>query len=212
MTLSHRGLWTGAIVLCVFLTGSRPADAQVRGAIVAGLSSATVALPEFPEDLFPIQGVDFSSGRRSGLIAGVLFDLPASRMVRFETGALFNEKGVTTRITVSDFGSFEGAFRFRYLEIPALAKIGVAKDAGGVGVSVLAGVTLGVTLDAHIKATAMGFSITQDVPDFPATDYGLTVAGRVEMRRLLGEVRYTHGLKDLKNRVVSFMAGWKFGR
>ena len=210
MTLIHRGMWTGAIVLCVFLTGSRPADAQVRGAIVAGLSSATVALPEFPDELFPIQGVDFSSGRRSGLIAGVLLDLPASRMVRFETGALFNEKGVTTRITVPDLGAIEGAFRFRYLEIPALAKIGVAENAGGVRVSALAGVMLGLTLDANIEATAMGLSITQDVPGYPATDFGLTVAGRLETRRLLGEVRYTHGLKDLKHRVVSFLAGWKF--
>jgi hypothetical protein len=68
-----------------------------------------------------------------------------------------------------------------------------------------------------VKATVAGASQTFDFSDeIPATDFGLTFAGRVERGKVLGEVRYTHGLQDLadggeiRNRVISFLAGWRF--
>jgi hypothetical protein len=201
----------GACVLSV-----SHAAAQIRGAVVGGVSSASLSLPEIPLELIDFGGFDFTTGRRTTFIGGVIIDFPASRIAAFETGALFSDKGASFKVTVPDLGAANGQFRFRYLDVPLLAKFGVGQFTGG-RVYLLAGGTLGLKLGANVKVSAAGVSDTIDFDDeVPSTDFGLTFAGRVERGKALGEVRYTHGLQDLadggdiRNRVISFLAGWRF--
>ena len=219
MSLERRGkiMRVAVLVISACLVTVSEAAAQVRGAVVGGVSSASLTLPTVPTDLIDLLGgFDFTTGRRTTFIGGVIIDVPAGRVVAIETGALFSDKGASFKVTVPDLGSADGQFRFRYLDVPVLAKFGVGQFTGG-RVYLLAGGTLGLKMGASVKVSAPGVSESFDFSDeIPSTDFGLTFAGRVERGKVLGEVRYTHGLRDLadggdvRNRVMSFLAGWRF--
>ncbi len=110
-----------------------------------------------------------------------------------------------------------GDYRLNYLEIPLLARIGIAKISN-CRVFVLAGPSIGIKLTARVKVAFQGISDSQDISDqLPSTDIGLAIGGRVESGQFLGEIRYIYGFTnlgdtggDIRTGVVSFMAGWRF--
>ncbi len=233
-----RAIRIGLIGVFALLLAAGPAAAQGSGgqntamlaaaatnrpitlAVAGGLNSASINLPV---DLFLDVGIpelEFSTGRLVGFIGGVLADIPMAPDLAFETGGLLSVKGVTERLTFEGVGA-KADVRMTYLDVPALIRYEVAPSASHT-LSVLAGVTTGLRLSARVRVTADGMSetltITSEVPTF---DFGLTVGGRVDIGQGFGDVRYTHGLRNLasepgpggetvKHRVISFMAGWRF--
>jgi hypothetical protein len=148
--------WRGKILQVAILVISAcvvtvsDAAAQVRGAVVGGVSSASLTVPEIPFEFIDLGGFDFTTGRRTTFTGGVLVEVPASRSFTVETGALFSDKGASFKVTIPELGSATGQFRFRYLDVPVLAKFGVGQFTGG-RVYLLAGGTLGLKVGASVK-------------------------------------------------------------
>lgn len=210
----------------VFAAGVVPASAQPTGSrvpvtfdVVGGINVATLTVPLIPPE-FEELGVDFSVGNRVGFAGGVLIGIPVADGVAVETGALISFKGASIEITVPDFGTATGSFNLTYLDVPGLGRFRVARGSRHT-IHALAGVTMGLKLAADQSATFMGQTITEDIEGVSGFDLGFTFGGRVEIGRGLADVRYTLGLLNLaeesgpsgetiKNRVLSFMAGWRF--
>lgn len=190
--------------------------------LVAGLNVAKLTT-NIPEVSIPELSV--STGSRLDFIGGVLLDWPLTSPIAIETGGLLSIKGL--KFDVTTFGErIENAVRMTYLDVPALVRVGVAKNESIAGF-LLAGPTLGVHLSSSARLTAAGISVTEGISDgVNAFDLGLTIGGRVQYKRFIGDVRYTFGLLDAfeagfdgtdglvndtaKHRVLSFMGGWKF--
>jgi len=205
-----------------------PAFAQTSGQaatayavyLVGGINVSTMTTP-VPEISIP--ELSFSTESRIGFIGGVLVDLPVNNTIAFETGGLISIKGLTTTATILDLGTAEVDIRMVYLDVPAHVRVGVAKSNALTGF-LIAGPTLGFRLSADARATALSISQTESIKDgVEAFDVGLTIGGRVEYKRISGDVRYTWGLintatgpdgiepaESVKHRVLSFMAGWRF--
>ena len=108
-----------------------------------------------------------------------------------------------------------------YLDVPGLGRFRVAQGSRA-SFHALAGVTMGIKLHAEQSVSFMGESITEEIDEgMSSFDLGLTFGGRVEIGRGLIDVRYTFGMLNLatesgpdgetiKNRSLSFMAGWRF--
>ena len=219
MVTSRRARYAAGLMFVLAIAGDvRDAAAQIKPGILIGVNSASLTIPEA---LVPIEDIDLtvSVGRRTGLIVGGFVDVPVARTLEIEFGALFSQKGSETTISIPGIVSGTADTRITYLDIPILAVVGVAKLSQA-NVFLLAGPSIGVKVEARLKATVEGMSETQDLGDaIPSTDMGLVVGGRVEFRPgVLAEFRYTHGFTDLsdgdesvKNRVYSFLIGYRFG-
>jgi hypothetical protein len=208
----------GALFVLAVAGGVRDAAAQIKPGVLIGVNSASLTIPEA---LVPVEDIDLtvSVGRRTGLIVGGFIDIPAGRSLAIEFGALFSQKGSAITISIPGIVSGNADTRIQYLDIPILGVVNVARFSQA-SVHLLAGPSVGIKLGARLKATVEGESETQDISDaLPSTDVGLTVGGRVEFRQgVLAEFRYTHGFtnlsdgdEDVKNRVYSFLVGYRFG-
>jgi hypothetical protein len=154
--------------------------------------------------------------RRTGFAAGVFVDAPASSLLSFETGALVSLKGTAIDLTQGAITE-SGKFRLLYLDVPLLACADLLRTSSG-RISLLTGLTVDVNVDAKFTGTDNGQTVSMDLTGFPAMDYAWTAAGRVQVRRVLFELRYDHGLRNLgggefgtaKNRALHVMTGWRF--
>ena len=219
MIRNRGGRCAAGVFFMLAIAGSaRDAAAQIRPGVLIGVNSASLSIPEA---LLPVEGIDLtvSLGRRTGLIVGGFVDVPAGRSLAIEFGALFSQKGSSTLISIPGIVSGNADTRIQYLDIPILGVVSVAKFSQAT-VYLLAGPSIGVKIDARVKATVEGASESEDISDaIPSTDIGLLVGGRVEFQQgVLAEFRYTHGFTDLsdgedsvKNRVYSFLVGYRFG-
>jgi hypothetical protein len=184
---------------------------------VAGLNIADVTTP-IPEVTIP--ELSLSTGPRVGFIGGVLVDVPLTARIAIETGGLLSIKGVSTTAEAFDVRT-ELDLRMTYLDVPALVRIGLGQSESMRGF-LLAGPTLAFHLSSSARVTTVGIGVTEGVSDLVnAVDIGLTIGGRVQFKRVIGDVRYAFGLLDAaetgeflaessQHRVLSFMAGWRF--
>jgi Outer membrane protein beta-barrel domain len=211
--ISGRWFVMGFLTVAALTSVVRDASAQISVGVIGGVSSSSLtvssSLPTFGE-----LATDF--GRRTGFTGGAFLDVPLGKAVSFETGALFSQKGATIAVSIPDLGLAKGDFRLNFLEIPLLARVGIAKFSN-CRLFVLGGASIGVKLTARVKVEFQGLSDSQDISDdLPGTDIGLSIGGRIEAEKLLGEVRYTHGFTNLgdtgevKTHVLAFLAGWRF--
>ena len=218
MTTGRARYAAGVLFMLAMAGGVRDAAAQIKPGVLIGVNSASLTIPE---TFLPVEDIDLtvSVGRRVGLIVGGFVDVPVGKTLALEVGAFFSQKGSATTISIPGIVSGTADTRIQYLDIPILAVVGVAKFSQA-SVHLLAGPSIGVKIDARLKATVEGQSETQDISDqIPSTDMGLLLGGRVEFRQgVLAEFRYTHGFTDLsdgeesvKNRVYSFLVGYRFG-
>jgi hypothetical protein len=223
---------TGLLILAV---GAAPASAQTTGArvpvtfdVVGGVNISSLSFPVVPPELTEL-GFEFSAGHRSGLVAGALVGVPARDGIMFETGALISFRGASLRFTFPDLpppdfpdiGDVTSDVRILYLDVPALGRVRVARSSRAT-VAALAGVTMSIKLSADQSVTFMGITQTRPIEDgLSGFDLGLTFGGRVEFGRVVADGRYTFGMLNLaeeagpggetiKNRTLSFMAGWRF--
>jgi hypothetical protein len=196
-----------------------PSKLPVTFDVVGGINVATVSFPLVPPE-FDALGFDFSVGNRVGFVGGVLIGIPVADGVAVETGALLSFKGASLKITIPEIGTATGNLNLTYLDVPGLGRFRVVTSSRTT-LHALAGVTMGLKLNAEQSASFMGETITEDLEGVSGFDLGLTFGGRVEIGRGLVDVRYTFGMLNLaeesgldgetiKNRTWSFMAGWRF--
>ena len=211
-----QGRWfvTGFLTVTALTGFARDASAQISVGVIGGVNSSSLTVST---SILPIVDLATDFGRRTGFTGGAFVDVPlGSKVVSFETGALFSQKGATLAVSVPDVGLVTGDFRLNFLEIPLLAQVGIAKFSN-CRLFVLGGASIGIKLDARVKVEFQGLSNSQDVTDeLPGADIGLAIGGRIEAGKALGEVRYVHGFTNLgdegevKTHVLSFLAGWRF--
>lgn len=191
------------IVLAVLLC-SAPAAAQE---IKAGFSSATIAfLPgDATQDLENVASA-------FGFVGGVSFLIPTNRAGGVQVEALFHQKGAQNLLRRDD------KLRLSYLEVPVLLHLDVyQRDPRAV--YVIAGPAMAFNVHASYESDGEKEDVTDGIEDF---DVGLVAGAGVELRRLNLEVRYTWGMLSafedgeldgsFKNRTLSLMVGYRFGR
>ena len=208
---------------------AHPATAMAQAAsanpieiyLVGGLNIAKVTSP-LPEITIP--ELTLSSGTRVGFVGGVLVDVPLTGILAIETGGLLSVKGVTFTASFAGVES-ETDVRMTYLDVPGLVRVKLGQNESVRGF-LLAGATLGFHLTSSGKMSTAGLSVSETLSDLlNPVDLGLTIGGRVQFGRIIGDVRYTFGLLSVldtpadvdefldassKHRVLSFMGGWRF--
>ena len=198
-----------------------PATNPIEIYLVGGLNIAKVTSP-LPEITIP--ELSLSSGTRVGFVGGVLVDLPLTDILAIETGGLVSVKGVTFTASFAGVES-ETDVRMTYLDVPGLIRVKLGQNESVKGF-LLAGATLGFHLTSSGKTSTAGLSVSETLSDLlNPVDLGLTIGGRVQFGRIIGDVRYTVGLLSVldtpadvdefldassKHRVLSFMGGWRF--
>ena len=148
------------------------------------------------------------------LVAGVFMTFPLASWIEFQPEALYSVKG--SRFEGSGFTS---TALVDYLEVPMLAR--VSRRGGTLGFYVAGGPYVAFRLRARTRTTFSGATEELDIgEETEALDFGLSIGGGVEWRRLVFDGRYLYGLQnvvkdqsdDLKitNRAISITAGFRF--
>lgn len=207
MTSKH-GVVLGLVAAAVLLALPVSAFGQQVG-VKAGMNLASLT-PEEDED------PDIS--RRRGLVGGVWVRMAPAGPLSFQAEGLFSEKGV--RFDARALGlDGEVDVRFRYVEVPLLARV----DGGAAGaiarLFAVGGVAPAFTLSARSRAALAGEEFTHDIgSQTESFDLGLVGGVGVAVGRTLLEARYTHGLRRtntdnnepndrVRNRVFGVMIG-----
>jgi hypothetical protein len=194
-----------------------PAVSSPEIILVGGInvSTMTTSVPEVTIPEFSL-----STGSRIGFVGGVLVGFPLTTPIAIETGGLLSVKGGTTILDSLGVHT-EIDLRMTYLDVPALVRVGVAKNQSVSGF-LLAGPTVSFHLSSVGRLTTTGSSISDTINDLvKPVDLGLTIGGRLQFKRVIADVRYSFGLlnaadasqftdAEAKHRVLSFMGGWRF--
>lgn len=149
----------------------------------------------------------------NGLTGGAFVSMTFGPSVGIQVEALFSQKGV---------GAFDGRDKTRltvtYVDIPILLKVGKFGDKSASGGHVFVGPVVGLKVGA--KATFNDTEITTfKDSDVRGLDLGITAGVGVNVGAIGLDARYTMGLRtidsfanpdDIKNRVVSLIASYRF--
>jgi hypothetical protein len=201
-----------AFAVAIPAAAQAPARRVSFGGIV-GISQARMTLPLDTISYLNELSLTITNEPRAGWVAGVFIDAVARGRTSFETGVLASLKGANLDIDVPGVGIQRGAMRLLYLDFPVLARVETARWNGG-HVYFLTGPTIDFNMNAVVSANLA----SAPLDGFPAMDYAWTVAGRVQVRRTLLELRYDHGLRNLTaidgmlshNRALHAIIGWRF--
>jgi hypothetical protein len=200
---SKRLIVVAAAFLC-FLPGAAAAQ-DVAAGVKGGFNMSTIAFD--PSDI--------EWNVKFGAVGGGFVALPVGSWLTIQPEGLLSRKGGTAKLD-----NTEASIGITYLEVPVLAKVGVA-GSGGRKFSIFGGPSMAFKLASDSSATVGGeeveVDIDEDVEDF---DFGIVGGLEYAIGRFSIDARYTFSLTDLngaedddtkaKNRVLSVMAGWKF--
>jgi len=190
---------------CAVLIGGiqAPAQAQEGGLVLGVRGGVSVASASVDASQ------TFDKSNRTGFAGGVFFDYDAG-VLGLQLGAQYAQKGVDLDLagTVSEFS-------VKYLEIPAVLKVGI--PLGMIKPSVLAGVGLGFNTGCDVSGVDCGSDIkSTEFTGIAGADLALHLGGI----SLWADGRYHFGLSnindasdvvgDLKNRNWTFQAGIGF--
>jgi len=159
--------------------------------------------------------VDVSFDQRMGLSAGAFVLAPMSETFGFQIEGLFSQKGAKF-----EEEGFEESIEFDWFEVPVLARYTIPSSTN-TSFHLFAGPSFGFKLGAKSKFEFDGEEEEEDVDDqFKGFDLGLVIGAGVDFGKFTIDGRYTHGFTDLndvddeiveiKNRVFSIMAGFRF--
>lgn len=176
------------------------------------------------EDLKPKTGFHF----------GITGEYAVSKIVAFETGILFSNKGVKSSSKNTHNGVLyesNSTLNLHYLEIPLTAKtyfnVGQSKIFGALGPYI--GLGIGGKYKGKVMYSGETNSYKRDIQwgsgdedEFKRLDYGLTVGAGMEISSIQIGLSYDLGLANIstitdnglkiKNRVLGLSVGYKFGR
>jgi hypothetical protein len=195
--------WMMALALVLAAGGARAATYEIG--VKGGIAIQTLSGDDVESD-------EIES--RTGFAGGGYFQADFNRNfgIRFE--ALYFMKGAT-----ADSASFDAAFKLDYLEMPVLL-VGHIPVSETARLSVFAGPTLALNVNAEIEGSAGGVSASVDVGDYITDfDFGLTFGAGMYFdlgSAILGvDGRYGFGLAtiddddseqaDVKNQGFAFL-------
>lgn len=195
-----------SLVLVLLLASGTAAMAQNKG---AGFKIGV----NFAELNVDTGDVDFSLDRRTGLIAGIFYQLPIAPHVSIQPEFFYSQKGA--KITED---GVEGTLKLDYFDVPVLLKYD-STTAGNSPFNLFAGPSFGFRHRARAK-DALGLADEDIREDIERIDVGLVFGAGIEVRYFILDGRYQMGLSTvnkndtadfkLKNRVFSILAGFRF--
>ena len=199
------------IVTLVFLllsTNLIYSQVGINKGIKVGLNMATIA-----GDDNKIGGI--SPDSRMGFSAGgfIVLDLT---VISIRPEILYTMKGACYEATVGNV-KFDATLKLDYLEVPILLQYNLPLP-GPVSPSLFAGPALAFNLSAKVVEETS--DTEEDIEDVKSTDLGLVIGGGVVLNnKITLDVRLVMGLTsiddsgaddDVKNQVISIMAGYMF--
>jgi opacity protein-like surface antigen len=200
----------GALVFAalVAIPASVEAQTPIRYGVVAGLNLASASGDV--GDIFDESRTGFAVG------GAVEFGMSPTWSIRPEV--LYAQKGAK----VSE-GDDEFRFNTSYIEVPVLAKYAFPMQ-GSVRPHLLVGPALAFNTGCELELEIGGDSESADCEDdgleISSLDYGFMFGAGVDIGQFNLGIRYDLGLNDIpdtddadgKNRVLSFVAGFTFGK
>jgi Outer membrane protein beta-barrel domain len=199
-----------AMVMAVVLF-SGPAFAQggVQVGVKAGFGVASLSTDdEVLSDLLP--------DRRTGGIIGGFVDIPVGNPLALAIEVLYSQKGAKGE----ELGA-EVTIKADYVEIPVLIKVPF-NTMSSVRPFVFGGVAPAFNTSAKIKAEFEGEELEEDFDEeVKSSDVGLVFGGGAQFGQVAVEARVNLGMMNinefegdepLRNRQVSFLVSYSFGR
>ena len=152
---------------------------------------------------------------RVGFLVGGFVTWPLGGRLEFQPEALFTQKGAK-----SDQLGGTSTEKLDYLDVPLLVSYRITGSRER-NFAVFGGPSLGVLLRARSSASFGGTSFEENVKDqVESTDFGVVAGLAYHRGRFVVDGRYSWGLTDvdketgdgveIRNRGISFLAGWKF--
>jgi hypothetical protein len=204
----HNRIRAACIAALIVLASAPPLFAQLPGLGVKGgvnLASQTAS------------GEDGGEGfaRFPALVAGAFMTFRLAGPIEVQPEALYSVKGARV-----DEAGFRSTAMIDYLEVPVLARVS-RRGSGRLGFYAAGGPYAAFQLRARTRTKFGAATEEMDISDaVERADFGVSIGGGVEFRRLVFDARYVHGLKDvdkdrsddvkLMNRVISITAGFRF--
>ena len=200
MTRCSPSLRTLSLVLGLALVLLSPLRAAAQVGIEGGINMATLK-----------QNPDFTlAASRTNGITGGLFASFGPDVVTGQIEILYSEKGAKLATQP------ETQVRLSYVEIPVAFRIQMARRPSH-HFAIFFGTNFGLNLTATQSVGGTDVDIKDNI-DF--IDYGLMVGAGFEAGRVIGSVRYTHGIRDIEKtstdklttRTITAMIGITFDR
>ena len=200
----------GALAFAVLVTAPAPAAAQtpIHYGITAGVNLAGVS-----GDVG-----DLLTENRTGFAAGGFAEIGLSPAFSIRPEVLYSQKGAK-----ESEGGDEIVFKLTYIEIPVLAKYAIPMEgslrpwlAAGPAVSFKAG----CDIETDIGGSEDSLDCDETEFQMKSTDFSLLFGAGVDVGAFSLGIRYDLGLAntldvdgfDSKNKTLSLMAGYTFGR
>lgn len=184
-----------------------PSTASAQVGVLVGLNMANVNFDV--EDT----SVSIEGDSRTGLVAGLYFNMPIQDMFSVEVDALFSQKG--TEFTARESGFVDTAkIKLNYVDIPVLARINLGGSAP-VGLHLLVGPSFNFKVSEK-------FDPDEDDPEdsIERMETALVVGGGVHLGVFRVDLRYGVGLTNIvkdsasegfftgKSKVFSILVGF----
>ena len=184
-----------------------PSTASAQVGVLVGLNMANVNF-DVTDTSVSVKG-----DSRTGLVAGLSFNVPIQEMFSVEVDALFAQKGTKVSFTESGFTD-SSKVKLNYVDIPVLGKINLNGSAP-VGVHLLFGPSF------NFKVSEKFDPEEDDIEDqFEKMETALLIGGGVHVSNFRVDLRYGIGLSNIikdsasdgfltgKNKVFSILVGF----
>ena len=195
-------------VLVAALGMAIPSTASAQVGVLVGLNVANVNFDATDSSL------SIKGDSRTGLVAGLSFNMPIQDMFSVEVDALFAQKG--TKFTATESGFTDSAkIKLNYVDIPVLGRINVNGSAP-VGVHLL----IGPSFNFKVSEKFDPEDAAEPEDSIEKMETALVFGGGVHAGNVRVDLRYGVGLSDIvkdsasdgfftgKNRVFSILVGF----
>ncbi len=155
------------------------------------------------------------TNHRNGFSAGGFFRVSVLGIVALQPEVLYTQKGAKTKDTDGEID-----LRINYIEVPVLLRLHLPIVGVPIFPTVFAGPAFSVKLSTHFRSVINGVVQEGSIEDLggkvKSTDAGFIIGGAFDFGPVDLQVRYILGLskiddtaakKDVKNKVLSLMAG-----
>lgn len=184
-----------------------PSTASAQVGVLVGLNVANVNFDVTDTS------VSVNGDSRTGLVAGLSFNMPIQEMFSVEVDALFTQKGTKVSFTESGFTDTTKV-KLNYVDIPVLGRINLNGSAP-VGVHLLIGPSFNFKVSEKFDPDE-----NNDEDQFEKMETALVIGGGVHVSKFRVDLRYGIGLSNIikdsasdgfltgKNKVFSILVGF----
>lgn len=203
--MKFRSAWVVLMLATIWVATPSTASAQVG--LLVGLNVANVNFDVTDTS------VSVNGDSRTGLVAGLSFNMPIQEMFSVEVDALFAQKG--TEVTFAESGFTDTSkVKLNYVDIPVLGRINLNGSAP-VGVHLLVGPSFNFKVSEKFDPDE-----DNDEDQFEKMETALLIGGGVRVSGFRVDLRYGIGLSNIikdsasdgfltgKNKVFSILVGF----